>query len=258
MSIYSKIDVPKKLFKNGLRLDGRKPDELRPTRMEVGVLNKANGSAYLEQGRNKILVGVYGPREAHPKHIALSNRATIRCRYHMAPFSTDERRSPAPSRRDAELSKVIREALEPSILSHLYPRTTIDIYIEILQSDGGTRCGGINCASLALADAGIPLKDMVSACAVGKIEGKIVIDLDDLEDKFGEADLPVALMPNAEKITLIQMDGDLSIKEFQTSLDWAIKSCKKINEIQKKSLREKYLHIDNAEESPLALGKVKE
>ncbi len=244
MSIYSKIEVPKKLIKNGLRLDGRKPDELRPIKMEVGVLNKADGSAYLEQGRNKILVGIYGPREAHPKHIALPDRATIRCRYHMAPFSTDERRSPAPSRRDTELSKVIREALEPSILSHLYPRTAIDIFIEIIQSDGGTRCGGINCASLALADAGIPLKDMVTACAVGKIEGELVIDLDDLEDKYGEADMPVALMSNTERITLIQMDGHLSIEEFQKSIDWASKACKKINEMQKKSLMEKYLHME--------------
>jgi exosome complex component RRP41 len=207
-------------------------------------LDKADGSAYVEHGRNKILVAVYGPREAHPKHIALPDRAALRCRYHMAPFSTEERRSPAPSRRDMELSKVIREALEPSILTQLYPRTTIDVFIEILQSDGGTRCAGITGASLALADAGIPLKDMVAACAVGKVDGKLVLDLNDLEDKYGEADMPIALMPNTGKITLLQMDGDLSTEEFNTAIEMAVEACKKIGQMQRESIRRKYLQGD--------------
>ena len=96
---------PEKLIdKKGIRLDGRKLDELRPVKLEVGVLPNADGSAYLEQGKNKILVGVYGPKEAHPRHIAMQDRAVIQCRYHMAPFSVDERKSPAPSRRDSVAS----------------------------------------------------------------------------------------------------------------------------------------------------------
>lgn len=71
---------------NGIRIDGRKIDELRPIKMEVGVLNNADGSAYIEQGKNKILAAVYGPREAHPRHLALPDRAVLRCRYHMASF----------------------------------------------------------------------------------------------------------------------------------------------------------------------------
>ena len=117
----------KLIDKKGIRLDGRKVDELRPVKMEVGVLPNADGSAYLEQGRNKILVGVYGPKEAHPRHIAQQDRAVIQCRYHMAPFSVDERKSPAPSRRDVELSKVIREALEPAVFLEYYPLSLIHI-----------------------------------------------------------------------------------------------------------------------------------
>ena len=116
----SKKKSKKLIDKKGIRLDGRKVDELRPIKMEVGVLSNADGSAYLEQGRNKILVGVYGPKEAHPRHIARQDRAVIQCRYHMAPFSVDERKSPAPGRRDVELSKVIREALEPAIFLEYY------------------------------------------------------------------------------------------------------------------------------------------
>ena len=228
---------------NGLRLDGRKLDQLRQIKLEVGILDKANGSAYVEQGRNRILVAVYGPREAHPKHIALPDRAVVRCRYHMAPFSTEERKSPAPSRREMELSKVIREALEPAILSGNYPRTSIDIFIEVLQSDGGTRCAAITGASLALADAGIPMKSLVSACAVGKVEGQIALDLSDLEDKYGEADMPVAFMPSFNTITLVQMDGSFTLEEFAKALDIAAEACGQIHEMQKTALKGKYLSI---------------
>ncbi len=227
----------------GLRADGRKLDQLRPIKLEVGILDKADGSAYIEQGKNKILVAVYGPREAHPKHIALPDRAVIRCRYHMAPFSVDERKNPAPSRREHELSKVIRESLEPVVLTDLYPRTVIDLFVEILQSDGGSRCAGITAASLALADAGIPMRELVAACAIGKIEGKLALDLSDSEDKLGEADLPVAYVPNANMVTLLQMDGELTIEEFNKGLEMAVEACKTIHTMQREALKKKFREI---------------
>ncbi len=235
---------PEKLVDDeGVRIDGRRLDQLRPIKLEVGVLDKADGSAYVEQGKNKILVAVYGPREAHPKHIALPDRAVIRCRYHMAPFSVDERKSPAPSRREMELSKVIRESLEPVVMTDLYPRTTIDLFVEVLQSDGGSRCAGITGASLALADAGIPMKELVAACAVGKIQGHLALDLSDAEDKYGEADLPVAYAPNANLVTLLQMDGLLTTAEFENGLAMAVEACRTIHTMQREALKKKYHEI---------------
>ena len=241
------------LDKNGLRVDGRRLDELRPLKLEVGILDKANGSAYIEHGKNKILAAVYGPREAHPKHIALADRAVVRCRYHMAPFSTDERKSPAPSRRELELSKVIRESLEPAIMSEYFPRATIDITIEVLQADAGTRCAGITAASLALADAGIPMRELVAACAAGKVEGKVVLDLSDIEDKQGDADLPVAFMPKSNVIGLLQMDGSLTEEEFKQALDLAINACRRIYDMQREALKQKY-HVvrDETEKEEVA------
>ena len=241
---------------NGLRVDGRRLDELRPLKLEVGVLDKADGSAYIEHGRNKILAAVFGPREAHPKHIALADRAVVRCRYHMAPFSTDERKSPAPSRREQELSKVIRESLEPSIMSEYFPRSTIDLFIEVLQADAGTRCAGITSASLALADAGIPLRELVAACAAGKIEGKVVLDLSDIEDKKGDADLPIAFMPKSNAIGLLQMDGSMTEDEVKQALDMAVGACQTIYEMQKDALRRKY-HVEHEEEETEEVAEVK-
>lgn len=229
------------LFKeDGRRTDDRTLDELRPIKIKVGVLSNAQGSAYIEQGKNKILAAVYGPKEALPKHISLPDRCILRCRYHMAPFSTPERKSPAPSRREIELSMVIRNALEPLVMTSLFPRTVIDIFIEVLQADGGTRCAGLTAAVLALADAGIPLRGLAAACAVGKAGGKVIVDLNDLEDKYGEADMPIAYNPTLDGITLLQMDGIMSKEEIEQALSLAITAAQKIHKMQVDALKERF------------------
>jgi exosome complex component RRP41 len=225
---------------DGRRTDARGLDELRPIRIKVGVLSNAQGSAYIEQGKNKILAAVYGPKEALPKHISLPDRCVLRCRYHMAPFSTTERKSPAPSRREIELSMVLRNALEPLVMTSLFPRTVIDIFIEVLQADGGTRCAGLTAAVLALADAGIPLRGLAAACAVGKADGKVIVDLNDLEDKYGEADMPIAYNPTLDGITLLQMDGIMSKEEVEQALSLAITATQKMHKMQVDALRERF------------------
>jgi exosome complex component RRP41 len=236
-----KQSIPTKLLdENGMRLDGRKLDELRPTKLEMGTLKRADGSAYIEQGKNKILVAVYGPRDLHPHHLALPDRCLLRCIYRMASFSVEERKSPAPGRREIELSKVIRESIEPALFLEEYPRAGIDVYIQILQADGGTRCASITAASLALADAGIPMRDIVAACAAGKVEDQIVLDIDDVEDKYGSGDMPVAMMPRKNEITLLQLDGIFSQEEFQKAFGLAQQGCKQLYELQRSVIKEKY------------------
>ena len=132
------------------------------------------------------MAAVYGPKEVHPKHLTKPDRAIVKCRYHMTPFSTDTRKNPSFSRREIEISKVIRQALEPAIILEDYPRSSIEVYMEVLQSDGGSRCAALSAASVALADAGINMRDLVAGCAAGKIGGEIVLDIDDTEDKEGE------------------------------------------------------------------------
>jgi exosome complex component RRP41 len=225
---------------NGKRTDGRSIDELREVKITVGTVKNADGSAFIEFGKNKILAAVYGPREVHPKHMAQSDRCVLRCRYHMSPFSTDTRKNPAPSRREVEISKVMREALEPAVMLEDYPRAAIDVFVEVLQSDGGSRCAGITAASVALADAGINMRDLVAACAAGKVDEKIVLDINDTEDKEGGADMPVAYMPRLEQVTLLQLDGNLSSEQFNECIDKAIGGCKMVYEIQKQALMQKY------------------
>jgi len=225
---------------DGLRQDGRTWDQLRPIKMEVGLLKNADGSAYIEWGKNKIMAAVYGPKEVHPKHQVLPDRALVRTRYHMAPFSVDERKNPAPSRREIEISKVTREALEPAVIVEDYPRTAIEVWIEVLQSDGGSRVAGITAASLALADAGINLRDLVVGCSCGIVDGKVVADLDDTEDKEGSGDMPVAIMPNLNYVTLLQVDGIYSREQFQKAFELAIEKGREVYAMQREALTKKF------------------
>jgi exosome complex component RRP41 len=222
------------------RADNRAFDELRKIKIDAGVLERADGSAYLEIGGNKVLAAVYGPRELFVRRLMQPNKAVLRCKYNMAPFSVDDRKRPGPDRRSIEISKIASEALTPAVFLEKFPRSTIDVFIEVLEAEGGTRCAGITAASVALADAGIPMKDMVVACAAGKSDGKVVLDLSEVEDKEGEADLPIAMMPRTGDITLLQMDGHLTEEEFEQALELAINGCKIINEEQKRAIKNRY------------------
>jgi exosome complex component RRP41 len=229
-----------KLFHEGKRIDGRSHDDLRPIKIEAGILHRADGSCYLEWGGNKIMVAVYGPREAVPRHTQNQLRAIVNARYNMAAFSVDDRKRPGPDRRSREISKVTSEALEKILLLEKFPRAAIDVNIEVLNAEAGTRCAGLTAAGVALADAGIPMKDIPVACAAGKIEGQLVVDLGKEEDNYGDADLPVAISPRTDEILLLQMDGHLTTDEFDKALDMAIKGCHKVSELQKKAIINKY------------------
>lgn len=230
----------KLIDENGRRTDGRLPDEMRPLKIEAGVIKNADGSAYVELGNNKVVAAVYGPREVVPRHEALSDRALLRCRYAMLPFSVSERKSPQPSRREIELSKVIREALAPALFLNEYPRTVIDVFTNVIEADGGTRTASIIAASVALADAGIAMRDLVAAIAVGKIGDILVLDINGLEDQYGNGDMPIAMMPKTGEITLIQADGLFTPQEIEQAISMASKAISKIYAEQIKALKAKY------------------
>ena len=99
---------------NGLRMDGRKPGDVRPITIETGVIPVADGSCRMTWGTNEAIVAVYGPMEAHPRKIQRQDRAVIDVAYNMAPFSTTDRIRPGFNRRSRELSLIhISEPTRP-------------------------------------------------------------------------------------------------------------------------------------------------
>ncbi len=251
-------DKPERFIdEKGQRLDGRSVDEIRPMTVEMGVLSRADGSCYLEWGNNKVLAAVYGPRELHPRRMQRYNEVLLRYRYNMAAFSVEDRIRPGPSRRSTEISKVSGEAFEPVIMKQFYPGAVIDVFVEVLQADAGTRTAGINAASLALVDAGIPMKGLIAACAVGKVDGQLVLDLNKPEDNYGDADLPVAMTEDGE-ITLLQMDGNLKYDEFIQGMEMVKAGCQQIFKIQKEALMNRFGPTSSEAEEPDNSDEVKE
>jgi len=224
------------------RKDQRKNDELRPIKAKVGVVPNADGSAIFQAGETIAIAAVYGPRKMHPQHQQDPTKGKLRCTYNMMSFSVSDRIRPGINRRSTEISKITEWALDPVLMLDNYPNKVVDVFINIIQADAGTRCAGINAAAMALAQAGIPMKNIVTSVSVGKMDKTLVLDLDkyedsEFEDGEGSTDIPITMTPDG-KITHFQLDGKISAKQLNEVIDMAQKACKEVYEIQKKALKD--------------------
>lgn len=234
------------------RLDGRDFDELRPMEAKAGVIKKADGSAYFRMGKTIAYAAVYGPREMFPKFMQNPKKGVLRCNYNMMPFSGagGDRVRPGPSRRSKEISAVTEKALSAVVDLSDSPNAVVDVYIELPQTDAGSRCCGINAAAIALADAGIPMRDIVAAVAVGHAGNKVVVDLSYEEEHLPEflegldshdvADIPVAIIPTTGEISLLQMDGIVDKAVLIKALHKAKDAAMRVSEVQRNALKEKF------------------
>lgn len=228
------------LSDQGFRIDGRKSNELRRIQCRLGVFSQADGSAYLEQGNTKVLAAVYGPHEIRgSKSKALHDKVLVNCQYSMATFSTGERkRRPRGDRKSKEMTMHLQQTFDAAILTSLYPRSQIDIFVEVLQSDGGNYCASVNAATLALIDAGIPLRDYVCACSASFVNDKPIVDISYLEESSGGAELIVATLPKSEQIVFLEMNARLHEDNLSPVLDMAVKGCKDIHSVLDQAVRE--------------------
>ncbi len=224
------------------RIDGRGATELRPMIAKVGVVPNADGSAMFAFGDTIAIAAVYGPRLLHPQHMQDPTTAILRCNYDLLSFSVYDRKKPGPSRRSQEISKVTEWALAPVLELQSFPNTVIDVQIYILQADAGTRAAGINAASLALAHAGIPMKNLVCSVALGKLDKHLVVDVNKDEEDFkegeGATDFAIAKIAKSDVFTLMQMDGKIQPEIVKEILKLSKDACDKIYEVQKKVLKE--------------------
>lgn len=226
------------------RVDGRGWDELRPIEAKAGVIPNADGSAYFKIGNTVAYAAVYGPRELFPKFLQDPKKSLLRCHYNMMPFAgMGDRVRPGSSRRSKEISMVMEKSLEPVLDLSEWPNAVVDVFVELPETDAGSRCAAICAAAMALADAGITMKDMVSAVAVGKIDNQVFADLNYEEEAYEEgpiSDIPVAMLHNTKEISLLQMDGEIDKHCLIQALELAKKVTSQIYEIQKKALKDKF------------------
>ncbi len=241
----SSLNKPK-LIENGKRTDGRDFEEIRKLKIVASPLKNADGSAYIEWGNNKILAAVYGPKEATPRHLSDPSKAIIKCRYTMAPFSSlSEHGRTGPNRRSIEISKVVKEVFENVVMLTDFPGSQIDIFIEVLQGDGGTRAAGITAAAVALASAGIHMRDLPYAISVGRIDEHLAVDFNMIEDNYSDSDIPMAIAPRNNEFLLLQMDGGMTKEQMSKAMNMAVKAGRQVSEAQKAALKEAYANKSN-------------
>ncbi|MDP7457632.1 MAG: exosome complex exonuclease Rrp41 [Candidatus Woesearchaeota archaeon] len=226
------------------RPDGRKFEDLRKMEAKVGVIKRADGSAWFKIGDTEAYAAVYGPRELYPRFMQNPQKGILRCHYNMMPFSgSGDRIRPGGNRRSKEISFVTMNALLPVLDLSKFSNAVVDVFIEFPQTDAGSRCAGITAAAMALADAGIPMKDLIAAVAVGRVDDKVVADLCYDEEAYEDgpvADIPLAMLPASGKMSLLQMDGEIGKEQLMQALELGKKVMKEIHVLQTKALKEKY------------------
>jgi len=207
-----KNEVRKMLLEKNVRADGRKPDQIRPISSVVGMLPRTHGSALFTRGETQALVVVtLGTSEDEQRIDSLEGEyfKTFMLHYNFPPFSVGETKPlRGPGRREVGHGALAERALKAMIPTKLEFPYTIRIVSDILESNGSssmaTVCGG----TLALMDAGVPIKSPVAGIAMGLIkEGDKVIVLSDilgLEDHLGDMDFKVT--GTSKGITALQMD----------------------------------------------------
>ena len=162
----------------------------------------------------------------------------------MMPFSgSGERIRPGQNRRAKEISMVTQKSILPVLDLTPFPNSVVDVFIELPQTDAGSRCAGICAASMALADAGLKMKDLVCSVSVGKVDDMVLVDLDYKEEAYEDgpvADVPLAILPTTGDVTLLQMDGDITKEELKKAIDMGMKAMQEIYEIQKQALKNKF------------------
>ena len=224
----------------GFRMDGRKPDEVRKLGCKWGIFEQADGSAFFEMGKTRVLAAVYGPHEvrASARTKQLHDRAVINCQYSMATFSTSERKKrPRGDFRSLEITANMREVFETAILTQLYPHSQIDIFLEVLQSDGSNYAACVNAATIALIHAGIAMKDVACASSAGLIDKRTIIDVNYTEESVSNTPvLTVVLLPKSREVLSMESTGRLGFDSLQSVMDAATDGCHKVYDVMRNSI----------------------
>ena len=211
--LVQKKTVRKMVFDEGIRMDGRSVDEIRPISVEVGVLPRAHGSGLFTRGQTQALtVATLGPASDVQRIDTISPETEKRYLHHynMPPYSTGENKPMrGPGRREIGHGHLAERALLPVLPSEEEFPYVIRLVSECVTSNGSTSMASTCGSSLALMDAGVPIKAAVGGAAMGLIsepDGRFVVLTDILgkEDAFGDMDFKVT--GTREGVTALQMD----------------------------------------------------
>ncbi|XP_014681124.1 PREDICTED: exosome complex component MTR3-like [Priapulus caudatus] len=239
----SGVDVSNLVKTNGCRKDGRKADHIRPMFIKCGIISQAQGSVYIEFNNTKVICGVYGPRE-FGKREDFSMNGRLTCDFKFATFSCKQRRQHQQDAEEKELSQLLLQSLSPAVCLHKFPKAQVDIYVIILENDGSALSAAVTCGSLALADAGIEMYDMVVACSARKYFNSILLDPTAAEEivpmktneSVDEGEMTVAYMPSLNQVSGLILKGEMHTQVCAQIMKSCLEGCNLIYPVLQQSL----------------------
>lgn len=224
------------LTPENIRRDGRRPHEARPMICESGdIIPGADGSASVTMGLTKAIAYVYGPRPMNKRLQAQMTGGAVLVEYRTATFSAiDRRRRSKGDRQSLERASWIQKIFESTILMDQFPRSQIEIFVEIHQQDGAAVSAAINAVTLALINAGIPLRDVVSSCTLGMMDNKtVLVDLNraEAENGAGSAQVCLATYSRSGKICFCEVESKIPLDSFQQACKLGVASCTETSQV---------------------------
>lgn len=233
------------LLSRGTRADGRQSDQVdvRPIFVRCGLVSQAKGSAYIEAGNTKLICCVYGPRETERKDETDMKSGRLTADMRFAPFSCLERGSWIQGSQDKDFSLMVLESLQPAVCLHKYPRSQIEVNVMVLENSGSVLAHAVTCASLALADAGIEMYDLVLGCSMRQDGDSFVVDPTYIEEnstgsgaRDNQGGLTVAFLPSLNQISGLQSDGEMTEETLTTGVRTCIEGCYKLYPVIQQAL----------------------
>lgn len=239
------------------RTDGRSPDTLRPIFLKADVISQARGSAYVEQDNTKVMCAVYGPREVGRRE-DFSMKGIINCVFKYATFSCRYRRSYQQDNEEKDLSVQLLDALEPAVCMHKFPKAQVDIYVTVLQNDGSALAASITCASVALANAGVEMYDLVVGCSVRIADSLTLLDPTESEEYKSQDDNPenhgsvtVGYMPSLNQVSAITSKGEIEFEAIKKAMNQCVSSSQTLYSVLQKCLHTSVMDKLNKKTSKL-------
>jgi len=238
LSLFSEDSRKEKIHlldKDGLRVDRRTSEQIRPIFMKTGIVSQAKGSSYMEINETKIICAVYGPREVTRRE-DFSMKGQLNCEIKFATFSGVHRRQHMQDAEERDISVILTQSLEPAVRLEKFPKSRMDVFVTVLQDDGGALASAMTAASVALADAGVEMYDLVVGCALRCDADCLLMDPTKLEEyepkdskhKTNCGAMVVGLMPALHQITALSHKGNMSIEAVAQAMDQAVEGCQQI------------------------------
>lgn len=234
--------VPVQILGEAARKRTRGAQEMRKIFLKTGLVTKANGSAFMETENIKVAAAVYGPRQV--KTGQFSPVAKLNAEVSFAPFSGRARVGYVAGAKEKDFSLHLQSALAPSVRLDLFPKSVVDVYVNVLEMDGqmATLAAAVTCASAAIADAGIDCMDTVTGSSAFLKEGQIYLDPEEADEGTPqEAQMMVAYLAALGELSEVYTRGSVDTGKstgFESLLSACIDAAAEVRVVSNNALLE--------------------